>query len=145
MDGMNDLVKRAESHLARGDYEEAIQIFQRILTSDPINPIAWYALGYAYFEAKRYNEAINAYEHAISFDPHNFMYWYALGLTYKRLKLLEKAISCFKQAISLDPPSPERWRVYGSLFRTYLRLWRWREALSVLKQMWIKLLEVTNQ
>lgn len=114
-----------------GSFNEAIKHFQKAIEQKvefKQNSSLWSELGYVYYETKRYHEAVHAFQQACMLDPNDYSVLYALGCTYKRLSLREQAIEYFKKAIELNP---KYCRAHGGLFRIYLRMWRWRDALGI--------------
>jgi len=63
------LVTAAESHMARGDYIEAIGTLESAIVAHPANVKAFEALGRAYFGMGRYVQAQKYFSIAIEIDP----------------------------------------------------------------------------
>nr|2AVP_A Chain A, synthetic consensus TPR protein [Methanothrix harundinacea 6Ac] len=57
------------AYYKQGDYDEAIEYYQKALELDPRSAEAWYNLGNAYYKQGDYDEAIEYYQKALELDP----------------------------------------------------------------------------
>ena len=55
----------------RGDFEKALEYFQKVVTSNPEIPEAWNNLGVALYGLGRIDEALESYDRSIALDPNN--------------------------------------------------------------------------
>ena len=76
-----------------GQYEKAVEKFQKALTLDPDHPHLHGFLGSALLQCGKIDQAIEAYERQIVLAPTVAKCHYNLGLAYLRKGLLEEAIN----------------------------------------------------
>ncbi|EDO19252.1 hypothetical protein Kpol_1050p112, partial [Vanderwaltozyma polyspora DSM 70294] len=81
MSSVKDLLKEAKNELARGDYEEAIEISKEVLKKEENNYFAYVFMGKAYScIANSVEEALNSYIRATELVPSNVLGWKGLFL-----------------------------------------------------------------
>ncbi len=107
-------------------YDEAINIFKRLLDSHSYAKEANEEIGYIYFMQADYNSSVKYYQHAVEFNPLDEDNWYALGLCYYYLGRFYKAIDCLNNCISLYE---EHTLAYQFLGNSYASLGRLKQAL----------------
>lgn len=111
-------------------YDEAIDIFNKLLFIDPNNAEHHNNLSLAYFATFQINLAKIHLEAAIRLDPYNSNYFSNLGLQYRASNELDQAIQLFKTAIELDPKNHFAWVNLGS---AYGRMKNIEEAIHCLQ------------
>jgi len=87
----------------RGDWENAISIFDLALSFDPNNSVAFQLRGDAYRAMGSINEAVADYDQAIGLDPQSASALNNRGLAYAELGENALALSDFNQAVGLQP------------------------------------------
>jgi len=75
-----------------GQYQEALEAYDRAINLRPDDPQAWYNKGNTLYDLGRYEEAIEAYDQAISFRPDYPQAWYNKGAALGALGRYEEAI-----------------------------------------------------
>jgi len=87
----------------KGEYEQAIDDFNRALSLNPELVEAYYNRGSAYFNKKDYDRAISDYTRAINLLPEYVMSINARGMAYLNTGEYNRAIADFTDALNIDP------------------------------------------
>lgn len=116
---------------ATGQYEQAIDQFQRALKLDPNNDDVYRGLAFAYEHVKRFDEAEAIYRRAIAMRPQ-----YAAGYNWLGRFLHERgrygeAIEVFRQSTELAPDS---FRGYYNLGGAYTSAGKYDDAVVALQK-----------
>lgn len=94
-------------YMAKGDYNEAYESFQRAVNKDSRNPTFWCSIGVLYYQISQYRDALNAYTRAIRLNPYISEVWYDLGTLYETCNnQLSDALDAYNHAQRLDPTNP---------------------------------------
>jgi len=104
--GISELMNLALAHHQAGRLQQAIQIYQQILRSDPEHADALHYAGLAAHQTGQPDKAIALMMRSIQRAPGNSYYFLNLGQVHEaRLDPgeLERAIACYRQAAALDP------------------------------------------
>ena len=100
-------------------YDEALKVFQNVLSKQPDNSLARINIGYISFKKKSFPEAIEHLSRAIRLDNDRKATLYAhfyLGLVYLERDMFEDAQTFFEKTITLGPNLIE---AYYELGRAY--------------------------
>ena len=84
-------------------FNQAIDVYEKILSVDPRNSSVLNNLGIANYKNQRYQEAINAYELSLKENDQDNDTWRNKGNAYMKLHKFSSALSCFERALSLEP------------------------------------------
>jgi Flp pilus assembly protein TadD len=114
-----------------GQYQEAVDSFQKSIKLDPDKPESLNNVGTALLCMKDYQNAKKAYEHAIKLYPEFRVAFDNLGVCLKKMGLLQESISQHLKAHDLDPSSPLE---YVNLFQALLLSHITDDALYVAKK-----------
>ncbi|MBY8984297.1 MAG: tetratricopeptide repeat protein [Candidatus Lokiarchaeota archaeon] len=87
-------------------YNEAKDVFKRILQIDPKNYRAHYNLGITNFNLENIDEAKQCYEEAIRIKPDYKYCFYNIGLIYEREGNLQEALKFYEKTLEIDPQFP---------------------------------------
>jgi len=87
----------------KGRFNDAIEIFQKVIEKKPDYDEAYNCLGIAYQKKKEFNKAIEAYKKAIELKPSNKIAHRNLGNLYIDIKNYDEAIAIHEKLITLDP------------------------------------------
>jgi tetratricopeptide (TPR) repeat protein len=86
-----------------GDYEEALDCFQRASFIDDNLVEAWGAMALIFYELENFDSAERCYRSALDREPNSPKIWNNLGVLYFSLGSFEDARECFEEALSLLP------------------------------------------
>ncbi|MBW4579957.1 MAG: tetratricopeptide repeat protein [Tildeniella nuda ZEHNDER 1965/U140] len=111
-----------ESKRGQGKTEEALEIFNLILTVNPNNRFAHLGRGFIYSDQKRYQDAETEFRAVIKLDPSIAIAYTNLGNALKDQNKLEEAITTHKQAIDLDPTSAAAYYNLGNALQDQNKL-----------------------
>lgn len=104
--GTLTLENRADIFMARKDYADAVDHYQRALKEgDRRDGALWNKLGIAYQQMQNMNAARRAYKEAIRVRKDFPEPWNNLGTTYYLEKKAKKSLKYYREAIKLNPQS----------------------------------------
>jgi tetratricopeptide (TPR) repeat protein len=121
-----ELFTRGKAELAAGHFEEAIQIFKRLLRFDPKLVEAWYQLGISYASAGQYPQAVDAYRLTLERNPNCGQCHCALSLALRETRHAPESLSEARNCLRLIPDYAGAWNLIGNV---QLDLGEPREAL----------------
>ena len=97
-----DYVNKGIYQYQKGNYEEAIDFFNKALEINRKNENAWYRKGLALSDIEKYKEALKAYNEAIKINPEHGKAWHNKGIALNNLLKYKKAIRAYNKAISIN-------------------------------------------
>ena len=101
-----DYHRRAAIYLTMGEYDKAIQEYDKALELDPTYAPACYDRGLAHAQLQHYADAIADFSDVIARDPHQADAYYNRGLVYARQNAFDQALADYDQALALRPDDP---------------------------------------
>jgi len=106
---MAELLLQGKESLARGDFEEAYQVFYRAFELDPGNAEANFLLGRAATEKGDYESALMAFERVLLAEPvASSRVRLEMARCLYRLGSYEESRELFRQVLADDPPPSSR-------------------------------------
>ena len=69
MESIDELIKMGKKQLEDGQYDNAINLFQKAISLNQNNPDLWNLMGTALRSLGRYNEAIECFNKSLEIDP----------------------------------------------------------------------------
>lgn len=118
-----------------GDADNAIALYRRVLSLDPVNLAAAEALQVLYQTANRYEETALVLQQKAGIlediDSQKEALYQAATIEHELLNRPEKAVEVYQKVLSLDE---EDQRSIDALIELYLGLEKWRELLEVQAQ-----------
>jgi tetratricopeptide (TPR) repeat protein len=96
-------------------YQDAEQIYRRVLATAPQHAAAWCYLGIALHDQRQYPQAVEAYRHALTLQPEFPIALNNLGNSLRYVGEIEQADSCFEKAIQLKPDYVNAYKNRGTL------------------------------
>ena len=69
LESIDELVKIGKKQLEDGEYENALDSFQKAVSCNPNDPDLWNLKGIALRSLGRYNEAIECFNKSLEIDP----------------------------------------------------------------------------
>ena len=98
---------RGNSYSRQGQYQQAIEDYDKAIELDPNDGRAYYNRGNSYSRQGQYQQAIDDYDKVIELDPNDAEPYSDRGSSYHRLGQNERAIEDYDEAIKLDPDNAE--------------------------------------
>ena len=69
MDSIDELIKMGKKQLEDGQYDDALNLFQKAILLNQNDPDLWNLKGVALRSLGRYNEAIECFNKSLEIDP----------------------------------------------------------------------------
>ena len=69
MDSIDELIKTGKKQLEDGQYDDALNLFQKAILLNQNDPDLWNLKGVALRSLGRYNEAIECFNKSLEIDP----------------------------------------------------------------------------
>ena len=101
------LMAHAAEHQKEGRFEEAEQIFRRVLQDNPRNVDALRLLALLAMRADRSDDAETLLQRAIEIAPDFLLALLDLGRLRREQDRFEEALECFDRVIALEPSQPQ--------------------------------------
>jgi tetratricopeptide (TPR) repeat protein len=101
-DDPDALIALGNAYMLTGRQRDAAATFQRLLTLDPSNGLAYQNLGALQLQAKDYNGAELALRRALDLNPNLAGAWTTLGVVLARTARKPEAIESWKRAVQID-------------------------------------------
>lgn len=116
-------------------FEQALEIFDKILETDSVNLDAWYFKATTYRNLKQYENELLCYDKIIKIDPDEAA-WYNKGVALSSLGRFTDAIECYEEVLKINPNDSDALLNQGIAFHS---LSMFQEALAC----YIKLTEIS--
>lgn len=94
---------KANSMLIKGNYSDAITLYQLVIKQNPKNADAYMGLGMAFKAQGNFNEAYNATIKSIKLKPNYYQAYYNLGLILENLNNPKEAIITYEKFLKEVP------------------------------------------
>ncbi len=112
-------LKLAKSFLQSNQRENAIKIYQEILSQNQNNLLLKYRLANLYIQNKNYKKSLPLLLELVQKDTNNVSFYYKLASVYTNLKNYKNAITNYKKVIALDAVN---YKSYYHLAKIYRKL-----------------------
>ena len=120
-------LEAADVHVSKEAFQDAREIFKKVLALDPDNKVVYYKAGVIYFKEGKFNEACKAFKPAFDADPSNQelleLYLESLSKAGRDVDVEE----VYKKLLSQDP---RRIDLRDKLYRIYLAKQDFDKALA---------------
>ena len=104
---------KAEGLFAAGKYEDAAELYARVLKTDPENMNAYLRRGFCLSVLERYDEAIADYTFVVQQHPNHPFAYLSRGSAYNKKEEWKLALADFDKVLSLDPKNQEAYNNRG--------------------------------
>jgi len=105
----NELVKNGEDMANAKRYDEALTFFEKALTLNPNNDMAWGDKALILDKVGNTAEALLSFSKAILINPNNSITWLNKGLTLLRMRKFNESIECFDTALKINKNYAKAW------------------------------------
>jgi tetratricopeptide (TPR) repeat protein len=93
------LIHKGMDKVKQGQYSEAVEIFDRVLSTNPKSNYAWNNRGVALFKAERPKEALESYDQSLKIDPENLDALRNKGFVLRSMGRMQEALECYELVI----------------------------------------------
>ena len=107
-------------------FEQALEIFDKVLEKNPVNLKAWYYKTSALHNLKKFEDELLCYDKMMEIEPSEAV-WYNKGSVLSSLGRHEEAIDCYKEVLKIIPDDNEALLNQGIAFHN---LGMFQEALA---------------
>src|SRR5208282_1005914 len=107
------LIARANILFNDGKYQEAANLFEQALQTDPTRTEAWTNLGSAYERLNRLEEAEKAHLQGTRGGRGEHIAWVNLGTVYRRMGKLDEEMRCYEKSLSIKNDFAGAWMKIG--------------------------------
>lgn len=104
----------------------------RWIQAQPEEPMAYYSLGYAYYETDQNAKAIQAYQEALRIYPEYAAAWYNLGYIYDESGQIAEAIQAYQQVLRINPDFADR--AWLNLGGAYIKTKQYTKAIQAYQE-----------
>lgn len=125
------LLKDAVAHHKAGRFQQAEQLYHKILTVQPDHAEALHLCGLLAYQVGQYDKAVDLISQAIQHDSQKAHYCFNLALAFQRQDRLDQAIESYQKALAIAPEYVEAHSNLGNAFREQSRL---EDAVASYKQ-----------
>jgi len=115
------LANLGATHLALGQWRDALDVLQRAAAADASQPDVWRNLGLAHKELGHWQAAADCLKRSLEAEPHAGLLL-VLGQVQLKLGQVQAALSSFDRALEIDASFTPAWSERGSLLRELNRL-----------------------
>ncbi len=113
---VKELFVDAQLKFVSDNYEESIELFQKVLEIDPQCAKAYQAIAIANVRLQREDHAIENIDRAIECEPENPRLHYHKGAILFQSQKLDEAIESLSKAITMDPAYAPAYTLRSSVF-----------------------------
>ncbi len=102
-------VEQGNSFYERGQYQQAVEAYNRALTEDPGNPRIYFNRGDALFKLEKYDEARESFFKVIPAEDEEMVQkaWYNIGNSFHAQNKFQEAVDAYKRALDFNPADKE--------------------------------------
>ncbi len=97
----------------KGEYDRAIQAYQKAVAINPQSDQAYNNMGVAYDDKGEYDRAIQAYQKAVAINPQGDEAYTYMGIAYGQKEDYDRAIQAFQKAVAINPQSDQAYYNMG--------------------------------
>jgi tetratricopeptide (TPR) repeat protein len=114
---IEDLNRKGIEQRKRGEIEDALRSFERVLEIDPTNEAALHNKGVALRSSGQYAEALACFDRAQERDPDNPVILFNRGFCLGKLERFEEAVKAFDRVLALNPENASGWFNKGKILQ----------------------------
>lgn len=115
--GSTGLKRLAGSHFSKGEFDQAIEIWNKILIQEPNNPDVMTSIANALLQKGEPERALEVLQEAVARNPGHLPARNMLGMCYINLNRLDEAAEEAGEVLERDPENPEAYFNLGVIYR----------------------------
>jgi len=122
------LITKGMDRVKRGQFQEAVEIFDRALAANPRLPEAWNNKGVALFRLGYIDEALQCYDQSLALDAENLEALRNKGFALRASGRLQEALQCYDAVLAAGGDALD----FEAIAAVHVGLGRLEEALQYL-------------
>lgn len=111
----------------KGNYEKALECFNKSIEMNPDNARVYYSMGLVYDDTGSFDRAIECYQKSLEIDPNDVKVYIGLGNAFEEKNDFDTAIECYYHALEIDPNYTE---AYFNLGKAYFNQGKHNKAIE---------------
>jgi len=127
----DDWFESAKQALSNRNFDEALQLFERVQKADPSHKDIWKYLGRCYLATNQPEKAAVAFQKQLAANPYDESAYSELGQAYSQQQKYDDAIAQFKKQIEVNPLDAG---AHANLGVLYITLKRFGDAVPELEK-----------
>ena len=121
------ILEEAYTYYQKGEQKKAIELFDRILSIQSQNPLAFRTEGILLINLERFSESISYFDNILKNNPHDNEILYRKGIVLEMVGKYEDALVCYDKVLSKDQQNTFAYRKKAILL---INLERFSESIS---------------
>lgn len=109
----SELVESGQRDVQKGEFQSAIDQFNKAVEMDPEFLDAYVKRAFAYSMLKEYEKAVTDYTRLIELNPNFAVAYLSRGSAFNKLERFHEALADFDKVIILDPSNSEAYNNRG--------------------------------
>lgn len=105
----------------KGNFEKAVQYFEKAVKEDSEFAFAWDNLGVNYRRLNNFDKAIESYKKSLEIDPNGLMPLQNIAIVYQYKKEYQNAINAYEKLAKIDENNPEVYYGIGNVYAINLK------------------------
>jgi len=105
--------KAVRLHNDKKDYEQALELYNRVLEIDPTHNKAWKNKATASRCLSKFEESLKAYDVSIEMNPDRYDLFYYRGFVKNKLKMTDEAEKDLEKCLELKEDDASAWKLLG--------------------------------
>ncbi len=128
---MEEYLQQGIAQAKQGEYETAIELFDKAIAVNFKSPEAYYQRGLAYNELEKSEQAIADYNQSLNLDGNQVDVFLARAMAFLAIDNIQSSMIDLQVIFSLDPNCDRAYKLQANI---YIRLKEYDRAIDYLKQ-----------
>jgi Flp pilus assembly protein TadD len=128
---MEEYLQQGIAQAKQGEYETAIELFDKAITINLKSPEAYYHRGLAYDQLGKIEQAIADYNQSLNLDGNQVNVYLVRAMAFLAMDNIQSSIIDLQIIFSLDPNCDQAYKLQANIF---IRLKEYDRAIDYLKQ-----------
>lgn len=124
---VSSMLEKGRAYAAKGNYRQALKLFNKVLAKVPGNSTVWYNKALALKFLNHVPQALESFDKALVLAPNDVEAWFAKGVTLADSNQHKAALDCYFKTLEINPGFNQVWMNIGM---AYSDLGDYAEALN---------------
>ncbi|KHF26619.1 O-linked N-acetylglucosamine transferase [Solemya velum gill symbiont] len=113
---VSSMLEKGHAYAAKGNYRQALKLFNKVLAKAPDSAAAWYNKALAQNFLNQVPQALESFDKALALAPNDVDAWFAKGVTLADSNRHKAALECYFKALEIDPGFDQVWMNIGMAY-----------------------------